>query len=83
MSDAIINKVLRKSLAEEVMLSQRPAGEEAVSSGDPVSGEGDPGSGNKVPPSTKVLKLEHACCVPETARSLVWQELREGGAKWR
>lgn len=50
------------------MLLQRPAGEEAESPRDRISGESDPGSGNKVSLRTKALKLEHAPCVPERAR---------------
>lgn len=83
MWDALLNMVVREVLTEEVMLPQRPTGEAAVSPGDSVSGERDPGSGNKVSPSTKALKLEHAWCVPETGRTpSAWQELREQGAEW-
>ena len=77
---ALLNKVAKQDLAEEVMLLQSYT-EEAMSPGDPVSGESDPGSGNKVSPSIRALKLEQ--CVPETARrSAVWLELGEQGTEW-
>lgn len=65
------------------MLPQRPAGEESVSPWDSVSRESDIDSGNKVSPSIKTMKLDQACCVPETARRpAMGQELREQGAEW-
>lgn len=54
MWDAILNKVVREGLPEEVMLLQRPAGKEAESPRDRISVESDPGSGNKVSLSTRL-----------------------------
>lgn len=82
--DALLNMVVREVLTEEVMLPQRPTGEAAVSPGDPVSRECGPGSGNKVSPSTKALKLEHAWCVPETGRMpSAWRSSESQGQSGR